>query len=324
MIDDVITLSHGAGGAGMRKLIAEFNIQSFGGWENTDDDSATLDLGDGRKLAFTADSYTVDPIFFPGGDIGHLAVSGTINDLAVMGATPIGLSSSLIIEEGLAKKDLNVIVGSMKKTAQSCNTPIVAGDTKVLGCGMVDKIVINTSGVGIIESGIMGEKPSPGDKIIISGGLGEHAVALLSRRYDFQTEIVSDAKPLHLEMADIRGLVRMARDITRGGLAAVLNEITCKYGVGARISEGEIPVKAEVQRAVELLGIDLYHLASEGRLLTVTPPENFEKVLDLLKKHNGMAALIGEINSKCGVEVETRLGLRNLPMPEGEIIPRIC
>jgi len=314
---DFITLVQGSGGKEMGELIKSYGFDK-GKWKNTDDDSATYDLGD-KKLIFTSDSFIVDPVFFPGGDIGHIAFCGTVNDLAVMGATPIGLSLALIIEEGFPKDDLIKILTSIKELSKKTGIPIVTGDTKVMQKGMLDKITINTSGVGLADT-ILDKKPVPGDKIILSGGLGEHAVALLSKRCDYSTDTISDSKPIVDEIKSIRELIKIAKDPTRGGLAATLNEICEKNKSGMRIIEDTIPVKEEVQNVCNMLGINLYELACEGRFVCIAETKNAKAITELLPD----AVVIGEITEGNKVIVKTELGERVLPMPTGRIVPRIC
>lgn len=322
---DVIHLAHGSGGKEMDTLIQSFNIGFRGQWNHCDNDAATYSLSSDKELVFTTDSFVVSPIFFPGANIGHLASCGTINDLVVMGAQPLGLSLSFVIEEGFPIDDLNKIILSIKKISDKTQIPIVTGDTKVMPHGKIDKIIINTSGVGIVsKKALLTKELEIGDKIILSGGLGEHAVALLSKRFGFETEIKSDSKPLNEEMNSIKSYIKMAKDPTRGGIAAILNDIAGKNKIGLRIYEEKIPVKEEVLRAVELLGINLFELASEGRLLCIASADNAEKVEDLLKKFNSDATIIGEVIEKKQVEVQTFLGKRLLPSPTGRIVPRIC
>ncbi len=320
-----IGLSQGSGGKEMAELIGEFKFKNRGDWKNTSDDASTYDLGDGRLLVFSTDSYTIDPIFFPNADIGHLAVSGTINDLVVMGADPIGLSLSFVIEEGLEVKDLECIVGSIRRLCEEIDVPIATGDTKVMGKGKLDKIIINTSGVGIVEKGrLLDKKPMIGDKIILSGGLAEHAVALLSKRFDYTTDIVSDSKPLIDELRKVRDMIKVAKDPTRGGISASLNEICERYGICITVNDKDVPVKQAVESVCNMLGLNVYDLACEGRFVCVTSCAHAETVLMILRKFNKDAAIIGEVCEGDKVIVQTELGRRILPPPTGEIVPRIC
>jgi hydrogenase expression/formation protein HypE len=339
MNNKIITLAHGSGGVEMDELISSFNIVNRGKWENCDDDSATFDLKNNQRLVFTSDSFIVDPIFFPGGNIGHLAVCGTINDLCVMGAKPIGLSLSFVIEEGLLISELNEIMDSIKKISDETKVPIVTGDTKVMEKGKLDKIMINVSGVGLVDNNeLLTKQIKVGDKIIISGGLGEHAVALLSKRFDYETTIITDSKPLVEELSLIKNKIKFARDITRGGLSAVLNEICKKQNIMMLLNEEKIPAKKEVIKVTEMLGINLYELACEGRFVCIATKENASNVITELKKFNKMAEIIGEvvdeginednnndnIRDNNQVIVQTILGKRILPRPRGRIVPRIC
>jgi len=247
---DLITLAHGAGGKEMDELIRSLNIKNRGNWKNYDDDSATLDQ-ENNKLVFTTDSFIIDPIFFPGGNIGHIAFSGTVNDLLMMGANPLGISLSLILEEGFPISDLKKILISLNHLSEKTNIPIVTGDTKVMPKGKVDKIIINTSGIGTTET-LLNKKAELGDKVIISGGLGEHAIALLSKRFDYETSIKTDSKPLVDEINSIKSLIKFAKDPTRGGIASTLNEVVNKHHVGILLDEESIPAKPEVRKVCDL------------------------------------------------------------------------
>jgi len=320
----IITLAHGSGGAEMQQLINSFNLQNRGKWKNYDNDSATIDL-DGKQLIFTTDSFIVDPVFFPGGDIGHLAFSGTVNDLAVLGATPLGLSLSFVIEEGFSTTNLEKIINSINRLSNQTNIPIVTGDTKVMQKGKIDKIIVNTSGIGIATNEELLTKPiDSGDKIILSGGLGEHAVALLSQRFDYETDIVTDSKPIITEIKAIQKHIKIAKDPTRGGIAAILNEICEKNHVGMLLDDEKIPVRPEVRKVTEMLGINLYELASEGRFVCIVSKEKAQLVEKKLQKFNPDASIIGEIIDDNKVFVQTMLGKRILPTPSGRIVPRIC
>jgi hydrogenase expression/formation protein HypE len=322
---EIITLENGSGGKEMDDLINSFGFNFKGDWENTDNDSATLNLGNGRHLVLTTDSFIVDPIFFPGGNIGHLAFCGTVNDLCVMGATPIGISLSLVLEEGFLISDLNKIIGSIKDLSQKYKIPVVTGDTKVMEKGKIDKIVINTSGVGLCdEKNLLTKKIVSGDKILVSGGLGEHAVALLSKRFDYETDIITDSKPLVDEMDAIRDQIKLAKDPTRGGIASILNDICEKNKVGMLIDEDNIPAKESVRKVTEMLGINLYELACEGRFVCITDKDNAKETLSRLKKFNSDAEIIGEITQDNKVVFQTMLGKRIVPKPTGRIVPRIC
>lgn len=334
--DEKISLSHGAGGKLSSDLINSLFKENFKNKIlNRLEDSAVFNLNE-QKIAFTTDSYVIQPIFFPGGDIGKLAVCGTINDLAVMGAKPLFFSCSLIIEEGLDKSILQKIILSMKKTAQKAKVQIVTGDTKVVEKGSADKIFVNTSGIGVISKGIdLGkEKIKVGDKIIINGTIGDHATAVLSSRegLEFQTKVKSDCaflSDLISPILEFKNKIKFMRDPTRGGLASALNEMVSEKKFGAILFEEKIPIKNEVQGFCELLGYDPLYLANEGKVIIVTAPEIAKKVLSLLrKKPKGKnAEIIGEVTDKFKgiVGLKTKFGgTRVVDMLVGEQFPRIC
>lgn len=317
---DRITLAEGSGGKEMGELIKSLGMDTRGEWKHTDDDASVLDIGGGKHLVFTTDSFTVDPLFFPGGDIGHLAACGTINDLCMMGARPSGISLSLIIEEGFKRKSLLKVIDSFKKVCRECSIPIATGDTKVMPRGKIDGLVMNTSAVGITGA-LLNKKPEERDSIVLSGAIGDHAVALLSKRFDYETDIVTDSKPLIDQVESVKGLIRLAKDPTRGGLAAALNEISDRSGAGILIHEGKIPIKPQVKRVTEMLGLDPLQLACEGCFVCMT--DKPETVVEALRKHDQNAAVIGEVTGD-RVMLETGLGRRVLAMPKGRIVPRIC
>ncbi len=327
MNKQTISLNMGNGGQEMQELLNKF-LPNFhrGNWQNCQNDGATLELQNKENLVFTTDSFVVDPIEFPGGNIGDLAFCGTVNDLVVMGAEPLGLSCALILEAGFPNETLTKIITTIQNLSKKYNIPIVTGDTKVLPKGAVDKIIINTSGIGITKQ-VLDKPLQTGDKIIISGGIGEHGIALLSKRFDFQTDIISDSKPLVKEMHEIKDLIKIAKDPTRGGLSACLNEIAQTNKIEMLLQEDNIPMQKSVKTAGELLGIDILELACEGRAVIVTPEKNADKVVQILQKHNPLASIVGEIKSahdKGKVLLKTRLGTRILTMPSGQIVPRIC
>jgi hydrogenase expression/formation protein HypE len=325
MKENVITLAHGSGGKEMVELINSYRLSFRGRWDNYDNDAATLSLDKQRSLVFTTDSFIVNPIFFPGGDIGHIAMCGTINDLAVLGAMPLGLSLGLIIEEGFPQRDLQRILTSIDTISRQTKIPVVTGDTKVMEKGTLDKIVINTAGVGLVKKrDMLTKKISVGDKIILSGGLGEHAVALLSKRFDYTTSIRSDSHPVVEEIQCVLPWIKIAKDPTRGGLAATTNEVAQKQKVGMLLYEENIPVKAGVKKVTELLGINVYELACEGRFLCIASAHNAKKVEEKLQKFNPDAVICGEIIPGEKVLIQSILGKRILPMPTGRIVPRIC
>ncbi|MEM4257951.1 MAG: hydrogenase expression/formation protein HypE [Candidatus Thermoplasmatota archaeon] len=325
MNDDVVTLAEGSGGREMHELIRSYGFSYRGKWKNYDTDAASFDLDMSRSLVFTTDSFIVDPIFFPGGDIGHLAFCGTINDLAVLGAQPIGVSLGIVLEEGFPKKDLKKIISTIKRLSGKTKIPVVTGDTKVMQKGTIDKIVINSAGVGLVKKKeMLIKKINPGDKIIISGGLGEHAVALLSKRFQYKTTIVSDSKPIFEEIRSVLPLIKVAKDPTRGGLASSLHEVAQRYKVGMVLDEERIPVKPGVKKVSELLGVNVYELACEGRFVCVASEKNASRVEKKLQDFNSDAAICGRITKGSHIIIQSILGTRILPMPSGRIVPRIC
>lgn len=301
----------------MNAFISGFTNGFFRGkWKGTDDDSAYLDMGD-SYLCFTTDSYTVSPLFFPGGNIGDLAVCGTLNDLAVMGAKPLALSLGLVIEEGFSRDDFDLIMKTIGNLSKKTGVPIVTGDTKVIESR--EGLLINTSGVGICKkSELLDKEPAIGDKIIVSGSVGDHSAALLSKRFDYETDVVTDSKPIFPEIEKIRDLIKIAKDPTRGGLGGVLYDISDKSGLGVRVEE-PLPAKRGVLAVTKMLGLSLYELACEGRFLCVASGENSKEVCKRLPD----AQIIGEITEK-DVIIKTKIGSSILPRPSGRLIPRIC
>jgi hydrogenase expression/formation protein HypE len=323
---DKIELEHGGGGQKSSELIAMIKsiISDKGKWKNQLDDGATLKIGN-QHLVFTTDAYIVDPIFFPGGDIGKISVCGTINDLAMMGAVPQGLSLSMVIEEGFPVKDIMKISESIQKASREAGVPIVTGDTKVLPKGKLDKIEITTAGVGLAKNIISNSGAKVGDVIISSGDLGEHTVALLSSRFNYKTKIVSDSKTLNKEMQAIAKFVHASKDPTRGGLSANIIEIAEKSKVKIILDEELLPYKKETLAIAGLLGIDAFSFASEGRFICAVAQKDASKVLNLLKKFNPEVKIIGHTEKGKGVFLKTMLGsLRPIEMPRGKLVPRIC
>lgn len=322
--EEVVRLSEGSGGVEMVSLIDK--ICSFfyksKQWSNLSDDGATMKFKD-DTLVFTTDSYVVTPIFFPGGNIGDLAFCGTVNDLAMMGGSPKGLSLSLVLEEGLSKKELFEIIETIGKLSKKYKIPIVTGDTKVVEKGAVDKIMITTSGVASTTVSLA-KNIKQGDKVIVSGGIGEHGTTLITKRFELESDLVTDSKPLHLEIQLIKKYIKQAKDITRGGLAAILNDFSQSIKMQIEINEKNVPIKKEVLTLTEILGLDVYSLASEGRFICIVSAENAKKTLDELQKFNKMASIIGEIKQGNGVKIKTMFGKRMLSMPSGNIVPRIC
>jgi hydrogenase expression/formation protein HypE len=330
---DRVLLAHGSGGKLSHDLV-ERNLVATLSNPILDrlDDSAVLELS--GRLAFTTDSYTVSPIFFPGGDIGKLAVCGTVNDLAMNGATPLYLSLSFIIEEGFSLAELEKIVDSVHQAATEAGVEIVTGDTKVVNQGSADKLFINTSGIGTIPEGIdiSGANARPGDKVIVNGPIGDHGIAILSQREGlrFNVPIVSDCAPLNKLVAEIVSPdIHCLRDPTRGGLASTLNELAKQSQVGIKINEESLPVNEAVLAACELLGFDPLYIANEGKLIAVVAPDYADAALAKMKqnKYGTEAAVIGEIlpEHQGRVVMKTRLGSsRIVDMPVGELLPRIC
>jgi hydrogenase expression/formation protein HypE len=338
--DEIVTLKHGAGGRAMRKLIENTLAAGFLDGSESDiglaamDDGAALRIGE-RWLVVATDSHVIQPIFFPGGDIGRLAVAGTVNDLAVMGATEtLGLTSAVVIEEGFRHSDLERIQRSMQDTCREAGATIVTGDTKVMGRGELDGIIINTTGVAIVEAVVSDSGLEPGDRILVTGPIGDHGIALMAARRGFglSGELRSDVAP-------INGLIRAAleaggdaivamKDPTRGGLASALTEMAEKAGVGILIEDSEVPITPVVRSAAEMLGLDPFHIANEGKAVIGVHAGKADAVLAALRSHpqGRDSAIIGT----CGEEVpgrlvlDTGLGRRLVTEPEGEPLPRIC
>jgi len=336
-----ITLAHGGGGKAMRDLIDDVFVSVFDNPALAPlDDQARFALSDltamGDRLAFTTDSYVVDPLFFPGGDIGKLAVNGTVNDLAVGGARPLYLSCGAIIEEGLSVETLRTIARSMAEAAAACGVAIVTGDTKVVPRGACDKLFINTSGIGVIREGIRlsADNTRPGDVVLVNGVLGDHGAAILNARGDMalSSPVESDCAALHGLIDDVLAAapsLRFIRDATRGGLATVLNEIALAAGVGIEIQETTTPIREEVKGFCEILGLDPLYLANEGKMVCVAPEEQARAALDAMRA-NGLgreAAIIGRVTEQRAgrVVMQTTFGGRRIvDMLVGEQLPRIC
>jgi hydrogenase expression/formation protein HypE len=334
--DKTIQLSHGDGGSKTSELINELILHYLGN-KNLDrlEDSAVLENAGGR-LAFTTDSFVINPIFFPGGDIGKLSICGTINDLVTTGCQPIALSLSLIIEEGFEIKYLEKILQSIKDTIYECNVDIVTGDTKVVEKGNADKIFINTAGIGIIEEGV-NISPSnirKGDSIIINGGIAEHGVSVINSRnnFNFESDIKSDCAPLHTLIKDIQKVSRnihCLRDATRGGIATVLIELAGSSGSKIEIYENQIPVENKVTGICEFLGLDPLYIANEGKMIVVVPSHEADIILEVMKKnkYGKKSCIIGEVTEKKGdsLILNTLLGTRRvMDLLYGEQLPRIC
>lgn len=338
-----VMLAHGGGGKLMNQLIAQMFVPAFGIPTHCQHDAATLNLAGNKgenaapdRIAFTTDSYVVHPLFFPGGDIGSLAVNGTVNDLAMAGARPLYLSTSFILEEGLPMSTLWQIVQSMQKAAQIANVQIVTGDTKVVDKGKGDGIFINTSGVGVMEHDLViaPQSVQQGDAILLNGDIGRHGIAIMAVRegLEFETAIESDTAPLAdlVRMVLDAGIdIHMMRDLTRGGLASALNEISLAANVGIAIAENLIPVREDVQGACEILGFDPLYVANEGRFICFVPRSQVEKALGIMRSHpfGSDACEIGQVTNNRSnlVIMQTKIGSeRIVDMLSGEQLPRIC
>ncbi|PWI33966.1 hydrogenase expression/formation protein HypE [Vibrio albus] len=337
-MSDRITLAHGSGGKAMQQLIHELFAQFFDNATlRQQEDQARLPLTplavQGEQLAFSTDSFIIDPIVFPGGDIGKLAICGTANDIAMCGAKPVYLSAGFILEEGLPIETLESIVRSMAKAAGQLGIQVVTGDTKVVPRGAADKIFINTSGLGVIPAGIEwgADKIQPGDCILISGTLGDHGATILNLREELglDTQLTSDCQhlyPLAEALLPIKG-IRTLRDATRGGVNAVLHEFIAPSGCGFCIDETALPVLPEVRGLCELLGLDVINFANEGKLIAIVDKRDADTALLALQQTPGgeSAAIIGEVDSSHQVTVRHAFGgYRWLDLPSAEPMPRIC
>ncbi len=338
--DDLITLKHGAGGRAMRRLIEETLVRGFladpvdGHGLAAMDDGAALRVGD-RWLIVTTDSHVVHPIFFPGGDIGRLSIAGTVNDLAMMGATEVlGLTCAVIIEEGFRRADLEKIQRSMRATCEEAGVTIVTGDTKVMGRGEVDGLVINTTGVALTDRVVRDAGLRPGDRIILTGAIGDHGIALMAARrgFDLDADLRSDVAPLNglirAALAAAPGAVTAMKDPTRGGVASALHEMAGKGGVGIVIEEAAVPVTVPVRSAAEMLGLDPFHIANEGKAILGVSPDAADAVLAALRAHprGRDAAVVGTCTAERPgtLILDTGIGRRLIAEPEGEPLPRIC
>lgn len=328
-----ILMAHGGGGKMMQQLIKMF-LTAFGTADTIQHDAVTLQLS-GHKIAFTTDSYVVNPLFFPGGDIGSLAINGTVNDLAMAGARPLYLSVSLILEEGLLIETLWQIVQSMQQAAEIAKVQIVTGDTKVVERGKGDGIFINTTGLGIIEHdlAIAPQSVQPGDLILLNGDLARHGIAIMALRegLEFETTIESDSAPLAdvvLKLLAAKIEIHCLRDLTRGGLASVLNEIAVAAQVGIEIDESLIPVAEDVQGACEILGFDPLYIANEGRFVAFVPEKDCDRALEIIcSDFPKNAAIIGKVvaDHNSLVVLKSKIGSKRiLDLLTGEQLPRIC
>lgn len=331
-----IVMGHGGGGKLSNDLVEHLFVPAFHNpMLSSLADGAALTVG-GQRLAFSTDSYVVRPLFFPGGSIADLAINGTVNDLAMLGATPLFLSVGMILEEGLPMNTLGSLVDLLAAAARNANVQVVTGDTKVVDKGHGDQIYINTSGVGLIPSGIniAPQNARPGDKILVSGTIGDHGMAIMSVRegLEFESPIRSDSAPLNglvAAMLQCSTNIHVLRDPTRGGVASSLNEIAKSAGVGIALDERQFPVRPEVAAACELLGMDPLYVANEGKLLAIVPPEDADAILETMRQHplGQDAAIIGEVVSEHRGKVTSRTGIggtRVVAMQIGEQLPRIC
>jgi len=334
--DGRVDLTHGAGGRAMQQLIDEIFRPAF---DNPmlarGDDQAAFDVAAGRMVMST-DSFVVSPLFFPGGDIGSLAVHGTVNDVAMSGARPLYLSAGFVIEEGFPLSELQRIAASMGDAARAAGVAVVTGDTKVVERGKADRLFINTAGIGTVAAGIdiSGERARPGDAILVSGTMGDHGVAIMAHRagLEFETTIVSDSASLAGLVADLVAAapnIHVLRDPTRGGLAATLNEICHQSGVGMRLDEAKIPIRPDVLGACELLGLDALNVANEGKLVAIAPAAEADRLLAAMRAHplGADASVIGEViaDHQRVVRMATRIGgERIVDWLAGEQLPRIC
>ncbi|RBP10623.1 hydrogenase maturation carbamoyl dehydratase HypE [Roseiarcus fermentans] len=332
-----VDLSHGAGGRAMGRLIEDVFLAAFdNAWLAAGNDQSAFEVA-ACRMVMTTDAYVVSPIFFPGGDIGTLAVNGTINDIAMAGARPLYLSASFVLEEGLPLADLVRVARSMGEASRAAGVPIITGDTKVVERGKADKIFISTAGVGVTPPGLAlsSDAVQPGDAVVVSGTIGDHGVAVMSKRenLEFETAILSDCAPLHGLVADMVAAagpgLRVMRDPTRGGLAATLNELANQSGVGFTLEEDAIPVRAEVAAACEFLGLDPLNVANEGKLVAIVAPDRLEPLLAAMRAHplGARAAMIGRAVEDPDRFVEMRTvfgGGRIVDWLAGEQLPRIC
>jgi hydrogenase expression/formation protein HypE len=331
-----VLMAHGGGGRLMHQLLERVFLPAFANPALAAGHDASVIAAGGVRLAFTTDSYVVKPLFFPGGTIGTLAVNGTVNDLAMAGARPLGLSAGFIIEEGLRVETLERVVSSMREAAREAGVAIVTGDTKVVDRGKGDGVFINTSGVGLLEHdlSILPASVRPGDAVILSGDVGRHGIAIMAVREGlrFESAIESDCAPLWEPVRDLiasGARVHCLRDLTRGGLASALNEIAAGAGVGITIDERKVGVREDVRGACEILGFDPMYVANEGRLVAFVPAADAATAVDALRRHpvSGGAEVIGEVRAEDAGLVLARslLGAtRVLDMLSGEQLPRIC
>lgn len=331
-----ITLAHGSGGQLTADLVRQLFLPAFNNeYLARLGDQAIVSLN-GVRIAFTTDAFVVTPLFFPGGDIGKLAINGTVNDLAMSGAKPLFIAAAFILEEGLAMDELSRIVDSMRQAACEAGVQVVTGDTKVVERGKGDKVFITTTGLGVVDAsvGIAADQARPGDKVILSGTIGDHGITILSQRENLQFEgaVTSDTAALHTlvaAMLEVSDQIRCLRDPTRGGVATALNELAVASGVGIDIDEQRIPVKESVKGACEILGLDPLYVANEGKLIAIVAADAAEAVVGAMRRHplGREARMIGEAVAQHPGVVVLRTavgGKRVLDVPRGEQLPRIC
>lgn len=341
--DERILLKHGAGGRAMRRLIEEAFLRAF----ETDpplpagtigvaamDDGGAVRIGD-RWLVMTTDTHVIQPPFFPGGDIGRLAIAGTVNDLAVMGATDVlGLSCGIVLEDGFPRADLDRILASMRQTCREASAAVLTGDTKVMGKGEIDGVIINTTGIALTERIVTDCDLRPGDRILVTGTLGDHGMAVMAKRHGLalETELRSDVAPINglvrAVLAAEPGAITAMKDPTRGGVAGTLHEMAAKASVGIVVDERAVPVRPEVYGVSELVGIDPLLVANEGKAVMAVRAELADRVLAILQAHplGEQAAIVGTVTEdRPGMVIlDTGFGRRLVAEPEGELLPRIC
>ena len=333
---DTILLGHGSGGKLSAELIRDLFLPAF---QNPVlarlDDQAIVNVN-GQRLAITTDSFVVKPLFFPGGDIGSLAVHGTVNDLAMGGATPLFLTAAFIIEEGFSMEELRRVVNSLQRAAAAAGVQVVTGDTKVVEKGKGDGLFINTTGIGLVPEGVelSAGHARPGDKVLLSGSIGDHGIAILAQRegLEFETQIQSDSAALHTLVAEMLGVthdIRCMRDPTRGGVSSTLNEIAQQSRVGIELEESALPIHEQVRGACELLGLDPLYVANEGKLIAIVAPQAADAVLQAMRRHplGAEAQIVGIVRKEHPglVTMRTPLGTtRVVDMLTGDQLPRIC
>jgi hydrogenase expression/formation protein HypE len=333
---DTVLLGHGSGGKLSAELVRDIFLPAFTNPALAKLNDQAVVAINGSRIAVTTDSFVVSPLFFPGGDIGSLAVHGTINDLAMGGAKPLFLSAAFIIEEGLSISLLQRVVNSMRRAASDAGVQIITGDTKVLEKGKGDGLFINTTGIGLVEDSVAlsADQARPGDKVLLSGPVGEHGIAILAQRegLEFETTIESDSAALHMlvaEMLKASKNIRCMRDPTRGGVSSALNEIAAQSKVGIELEERAIPIREEVRGACEMLGLDPLYVANEGKLIAIVEPDSAEKVLAAMREHplGRDAETAGTVTKRNPglVTMRTQLGTtRIVDMLAGDQLPRIC